>query len=255
MRARCRAGLREPHATSRESPPLLHPLPRRPAGIHPSAIVAADAQVDSTAQVGALVLIGDRAVIGRACHVGPRSFVEEDVTIDEDVHLVGAVTLCHRVQVGARTCIQPGAVIGGDGFGFAPRAGPLDQGAAGRHACGSAPDVEIGANTTIDRGAIERHGASRMASSSITRSRSATTCRIGAHTAIAACVRHFRQHRVGKRCMIGGAVGIAGHITICDDVVVTGLRHGEPFDHRARRILRRHSDRGGRIWRRIVGRV
>jgi UDP-3-O-[3-hydroxymyristoyl] glucosamine N-acyltransferase len=124
------------------------------------------------------------------------------------------------VQIGARTVVQPGAVIGGDGFGFAQERGrwvKVPQTGAVR----VGPDVEIGANTTIDRGAIEdtviEEGVKLDNLIMI-----AHNVRVGAHSALAACVGVSGSTSIGRRCMIGGQVGIGGHLTIADDVIITG---------------------------------
>jgi UDP-3-O-[3-hydroxymyristoyl] glucosamine N-acyltransferase len=209
-----------PHATYARIASLLHPLPAAPAGTHPSAVIAPGARIDPTAHIGALSVIGEGAVIGARAVVGPQCIVEEGATVDEDARLSARVTVCHHVQIGARTVIQPGAVIGGDGFGFAqergrwvkvPQTGSVRVG----------PDVEIGANTTIDRGAIEdtviEEGVKLDNLIMI-----AHNVRVGAHSALAACVGVSGSTSIGRRCMIGGQVGIGGHLTIGDDVVITG---------------------------------
>jgi len=124
------------------------------------------------------------------------------------------------VQIGARSVLQPGVVIGADGFGFAPEKGTwLKVPQVGSVRVGA--DVEVGANTTIDRGAIEdtviEDGVKLDNLIMI-----AHNVRIGAHTAIAACTGVSGSTTIGKRCMIGGMTGFAGHITIADDVVLTG---------------------------------
>ena len=108
-----------PHAAYARIAAVLHPRPQGPAGVHPSAIVAASARIDPTAHIGALCVIGERATVGPRAYLGPHCVLEDDVTLAEDVYLAARVTLCHAVEVGARSVIQPGAVIGGDGFGFA----------------------------------------------------------------------------------------------------------------------------------------
>jgi UDP-3-O-[3-hydroxymyristoyl] glucosamine N-acyltransferase len=154
-------------------------------------------------------------------YVGPRCIVEEDVTLGEDVRLVASVTLCRGVQIGARTVIQPGVVIGGDGFGFAPEQGKwVKVPQVGSVRIGA--DVEIGANTTIDRGAIEdtvvEDGVKFDNQIQV-----GHNVRIGAHTVIAGCTGISGSTVIGRHCIIGGAVGIAGHITICDGVTITGF--------------------------------
>lgn len=209
-----------PHATYARIAAVLHPMPAAPAGIHPTAVVAAGARVDASAHVGALTVIAKDAVVGPRAFVGPQCLLEEGVAVGEDARLASRVTLCQRVQIGPRTVVQPGAVIGGDGFGFAqekgrwikvPQIGTVRVGA----------DVEIGANTTVDRGAIEdtviEEGVKLDNLIMI-----AHNVRVGAHSALAACVGVSGSTRIGRRCMIGGQVGIGGHLTICDDVVITG---------------------------------
>jgi UDP-3-O-[3-hydroxymyristoyl] glucosamine N-acyltransferase len=209
-----------PHATYARIAALLHPAAPLVPGVHPSAVVARSARIDPSAEVCAGVVIGERALIGARVFVGPHCSLEEDVELAADVRLVARVTLCHRVRIGARTVMQPGVVIGGDGFGFAPeKGGWLKVPQVGTVLVGA--DVEIGANTTIDRGAIEdtviEEGVKLdnliMVGHNV---------RIGAHTVIAGCTGISGSAIIGKRCMIGGAVNIAGHLSIADDVVLTG---------------------------------
>jgi UDP-3-O-[3-hydroxymyristoyl] glucosamine N-acyltransferase len=210
-----------PRATFARITTLLHPGPAYPPGVHPSAIVSPTARIDSTAHIGALSIVGDRAVVGPRVYVGPRCVVEEDVSVAEDVRLVASVTLCRGVTIGARTVIQPGVVIGGDGFGFAPEQGKwVKVPQVGSVRIG--PDVEIGANTTIDRGAIEDTVVEEGVKLD-NQIQLGHNVRIGAHSVIAGCTGISGSTVVGKHCIIGGAVGIAGHITICDGVTITGF--------------------------------
>ncbi len=242
-----------PHATFARIATLLYPRPLAPPGIHPTALIAPDAKVDPTAHIGPFVVIGPKVVIGARASIGPHSIVEEGVVVAEDVRLVARVTLCHHVQIGARCVLQPGAVIGADGFGFANDSGRwLAVPQVGSVILG--PDVEIGCNTTIDRGAIGdtvlEEGVKLDNQIQI-----GHNCYIGAHTAMAACVGLSGSVTVGKRCMIGGMAGIVGHLSICDDVAVTGLSMV------SRTITRPGVYSGGipaeeaRTWRRIVGRL
>ncbi|HUA24371.1 MAG TPA: UDP-3-O-(3-hydroxymyristoyl)glucosamine N-acyltransferase [Steroidobacteraceae bacterium] len=209
-----------PHATYARIAAVLHPLPAALPGIHPSAVIAPGARIDPSAHVGALSVIGEGAVIGARAFVGPHCLVDEGATLGEDVRLTTRVTVCHRVEIGARTVIQPGAVIGGDGFGFAQERGRwIKVPQTGTVRVG--PDVEIGANTTIDRGAIEdtiiEEGVKLDNLIMV-----AHNVRIGAHSALAAGVGISGSTTIGRRCMLGGHVGIGGHLTISDDVVITG---------------------------------
>jgi UDP-3-O-[3-hydroxymyristoyl] glucosamine N-acyltransferase len=241
-----------PHATYARIAAVLHPRSHGPAGIHASAIVAESARIDPTVHVGPLCVIGERAVIGPRAYLGAYCVVEDDVTVAEDVYLASRVTLCHAVQIGARTVIQPGAVIGGDGFGFAseqrrwikiPQVGTVRVG----------PDVEIGANTTIDRGAVDdtviEEGVKLDNLIMI-----AHNVHIGAHTAIAALTGISGSTTIGKRCQIAGEVAIGGHLTVCDDVVFLGttmVSHSitEPGVYSSGIPLEKAN-----VWRRMVAR-
>jgi UDP-3-O-[3-hydroxymyristoyl] glucosamine N-acyltransferase len=133
---------------------------------------------------------------------------------------VARVTLCRGVEVGERCVLHPGSVLGADGFGYAPERGTwLKVPQLGTVRVGA--DVEIGSNTTVDRGAIEdtviEAGVKLDNLIQI-----GHNVRIGAHTAVAACTGVSGSTVIGQRCMIGGHVGIAGHLTIGDDVVITG---------------------------------
>jgi len=218
----CKAALllcENPYATYARIAALLHPAPPLAPGVHPTAIVAASAHIDPSAEVGAYSTVGARASIGARAFVGPHCHLDAGVSLAADVRLTARVTLGPGVQIGARSVLQPGAVIGADGFGFAPEKGTwLKVPQLGSVRVGA--DVEVGANTTIDRGAIEdtviEDGVKLDNLVMI-----AHNVRIGAHTAIAACVGVSGSTSIGKRCMIGGMAGFAGHLTIADDVVIT----------------------------------
>jgi len=218
----CKAALllcENPYATYARIAALLHPPPPLAPGVHPTAIVAASAHIDPSAEVGAYTTVGERVSIGARAFVGPHCHLEAGVSLAADVRLTARVTLGPGVQIGARSVLQPGAVIGADGFGFAPEKGTwLKVPQLGSVRVGA--DAEVGANTTIDRGAIEdtvlEDGVKLdnliMVGHNV---------RIGAHTAIAACTGISGSVSIGKRCMIGGMVGIAGHLSVADDVVIT----------------------------------
>jgi UDP-3-O-[3-hydroxymyristoyl] glucosamine N-acyltransferase len=210
-----------PHATYAHIAALLHPLAPLAPGVHASAVVAPTARIDPSAQVAPFCSVGAEVVIGPRCYIGPHCSLEEGAQLAQDVRLVARVSVGARVQIGARTVVQPGVVIGGDGFGFAAERGTwLKVPQVGSVRVG--PDVEIGANTTIDRGAIEdtviEEGVKLDNLIMI-----GHNVRVGAHTAIAACTGVSGSASIGKRCMIGGMVGFAGHINVADDVVVTGM--------------------------------
>jgi len=209
-----------PYATFARIATILHPLAPPEPGVHASAVVAASARIDPSAQVGAYTIIGPKVVVGARAFIGPYCSLEEGVSLAADVRLVARVTLCRAVQIGARAVLQPGVVIGGDGFGFAPERGVwLKVPQLGAVRIGA--DVEIGANTTIDRGALDdtviEEGVKLDNLIQI-----GHNVHIGAHSALAACIGVAGSTTIGKRCMIGGGAGFAGHLTIADDVVITG---------------------------------
>jgi UDP-3-O-[3-hydroxymyristoyl] glucosamine N-acyltransferase len=208
-----------PYASYARMAALLHPPPPPGCGVHASAVVAANARVDPSARIEAYAAIGPGVIVGARSLVGPHCVLGAGVVVADDVRLVARVTLGERVQIGARSVLHPGAVIGADGFGFAPDGGRwVKVPQLGSVRIGA--DVEIGANTTIDCGAIDdtiiEEGVKLDNQIQI-----GHNVRIGAHTAIAGCTGISGSTTIGKRCMIGGMVGIAGHISIADDVVIT----------------------------------
>lgn len=209
-----------PYATYARIAALLHPLPAHVAGVHAAAVVAAGATVDAQAWIGPAAVIEAGARIGARSSIGPGCVVMRDAQVGDDVRLVANVTICAGVRIGDRTLIHPGVVIGADGFGLAPDRGQwIKVPQVGSVEIGR--DVEIGANTTIDRGAIDNTviGDGVKLDNQI---QIGHNVRIGAHTVIAGCTGISGSTTIGERCMIAGQVGIAGHLTVCDDVVVTG---------------------------------
>ena len=209
-----------PHAIYARIAAELHPQASARGGVHASAVVAASARIDPSAEIGPYASVGENVTIGARSLVGAHCVIEADVTLATEVRLTARVTLGRGVQIGARSVLQPGVVVGADGFGFAPDQGRwLKVPQLGTVQVGA--DVEIGANTTIDRGALEdtviEDGVKLDNLIMI-----GHNARIGAHTVIAGCTGVSGSTTIGKRCMIGGAVGITGHISIADDVVITG---------------------------------
>ena len=201
---------------------LLHPQTQAQAtaGIHPSAVVSDGARIAPSAAVGPLAVIEAEAEIGERAFVGAGCIVQRGARIGADTRLIARVTVYPGVRIGQRCILHAGAVVGADGFGFAPDAGTwVKVPQVGSVQIGD--DVEIGANTTIDRGAIDdtvvEHGV--KLDNLIQVGHNVT---IGAHTVVAGCTGISGSTSIGRRCMIGGGVGFAGHLTIADDVVVTG---------------------------------
>ncbi|MGD0502195.1 MAG: UDP-3-O-(3-hydroxymyristoyl)glucosamine N-acyltransferase [Steroidobacteraceae bacterium] len=199
---------------------LLYPETKAAPGVHPTAVVSAAAHVAASATIEALAVIEEDVEIGERAVVGPGCIVQRGARVGADTRLVARVNLYPGVVLGERGLVHAGAVIGADGFGFAsdrgtwfkvPQVGSVRIG----------DDVEIGANTTIDRGAIGdtvvEHGAKLDNQIQV-----AHNVIIGAHTAIAACTGISGSTVIGQRCLIGGMVGFAGHLNIADDVMITG---------------------------------
>ncbi|PMS35182.1 UDP-3-O-[3-hydroxymyristoyl] glucosamine N-acyltransferase [Trinickia symbiotica] len=201
--------------------------PALPHGVHPSAVVDPSAQVAKTAVIGPHVVIEAGAIVDEGARLDANVFVGRGTTIGEGSHLYPNVTVYHGCKIGPRAIVHAGAVIGSDGFGFAP-----DFTGAGDARTGTwvkipqvggvtiAADVEIGANTTIDRGAM----ADTVIEECVKIDNLVQighNCRIGAYTVIAGCAGIAGSTTIGKHCMIGGAVGIAGHVTLGDYVIVT----------------------------------
>jgi len=200
---------------------LFDPKPKAVAGIHPSAVVAEDAQVDASASIGPFAVIESGARIGANVSIGAHCFIGARCVVGEGGWLAPRVTLYHDVTIGKRVVIQSGAVIGGEGFGFANEKGIWRKIAQiGGVTIGD--DVEIGVNTAVDRGALSdtRIGDGVKLDNQI---QIAHNVQIGDHTAMAACVGISGSARIGKHCMLAGGVGLVGHIDICDNVFVSGM--------------------------------
>jgi UDP-3-O-[3-hydroxymyristoyl] glucosamine N-acyltransferase len=210
-----------PHALFARIAAVLYPEPAPSPGVHASAVVDQTARIDASAEVAAHAVIAHGAVIGARSLIGPACLIGPQVQIGADCRLVARVTLGQRTQLGARVIIHPGAVIGADGFGYAREgASWLKVPQIGAVRIGD--DVEIGANTTIDRGAMDDTVIAEGVKLD-NQIQLGHNVQIGAHTAIAACTGISGSTRIGARCMIGGQCGFAGHIVICDDVVITGM--------------------------------
>ncbi|CAM3069452.1 UDP-3-O-(3-hydroxymyristoyl)glucosamine N-acyltransferase [Pseudomonas floridensis] len=200
---------------------LFDPKPKASAGIHPTAIIADDAVIDPSASVGAFVVVESGARIAAQVTLGAHCFIGARCEIGEGGWLAPRVTLYHDVRIGKRVVIQSGAVLGGEGFGFANEKG-VWQKIAQIGGVSIGDDVEIGVNTAIDRGALAdtRIGNGVKLDNQI---QIAHNVQIGDHTAMAACVGISGSTKIGKHCMLAGGVGLVGHIEICDGVFITGM--------------------------------
>ena len=208
-----------PYATYAKVATLLHPPVPVIPGVHPSAAVAADARVSASATIGAHAVIGPHVTIGQRARIGAGCVIGRGAAVGDDALLHANVTIYDGCVLGPRAVVHSGAVIGADGFGMAEEAGRwLKIPQIGRVVIGA--DVEIGANTTIDRGAIDdtviEDGVKLDNQIQI-----GHNCRIGAHTAIAGCVGIAGSVHIGRNCKIGGAAMIVGHLEIADGTTIS----------------------------------
>ena len=204
---------------------LFNPPPAFKGGIHPSAIIHSDARISNSAVIAEFVSIGRGADIGEGVSIGAGCVIGEGAVIGAHTRLAARVTLYAGCTIGARGVVHSGVVIGADGFGFAPdfSAGngswvKIPQ--TGRVVIGD--DCEIGANTTIDRGAIDDTliGNDVKLDNQI---QIGHNCTIGDHTIISGCVGIAGSANIGSRVMIGGAAGILGHLDICDGAIISAM--------------------------------
>lgn len=210
---------RNPHAYFARVSALFNPQRALRPGVHPTAVIDPTASVAGDVEVGPCAVIGGGARVGAGCLIGAGSSIGDGVTVGKGTRLQANVTVYHDCVIGERGILHSGVVIGADGFGFAREDGRwIKVPQVGRVVIGD--DVEIGANTTVDRGALDdtviEEGVKLDNQIQI-----GHNVRIGAHTVIAAFAGIAGSARIGRRCMLGGGCGIAGHITIGDDVIVS----------------------------------
>jgi UDP-3-O-[3-hydroxymyristoyl] glucosamine N-acyltransferase len=199
---------------------VLHPPASPSAGIHSSAVVAGTARISPDAHLAANVVVGENSVVSDGVVIGPNSIIGDNCSVGVGTRLIAKVTLVDDVVIGARCIVHPGAVIGCDGFGNAmSNTGWVKVPQVGGVRIGN--DVEIGANTTIDRGAIEHTVIENGVRLDNLVQIAHNVC-VGEHSALAAMTGISGSTAIGKRCMFGGQTGTVGHLTICDDVIVTG---------------------------------
>ena len=211
----------DPYVAYAKAASLLHPTEKKLPGIHASASIDPSAKIGANVSIGANVVIEQAVIIEDDVVIGPGCVIEHDVVIRKAANLRPNVTLCFGVKIGERTIIHPGVVIGADGFGIAndnghwikvPQVGSVNIG----------NDVEIGANTTIDRGAIDDTVIADgvKLDNQIQIGHNVT---IGKHSVIAGCTGIAGSTSIGEYCAIGGGTGMAGHINIASGVQLTGM--------------------------------
>lgn len=212
---------RDPYAAFAKISALFERRPTPAPGIHPTAVVDPTATIHPAASIGPLACIGARSSVAAGAVVGPGCVVGEDCEVGEGSELVARVTLVVRVRLGRRVRIHPGAVLGAAGFGLAMEHGRwLNVPQLGGVVVGD--DCEIGANTTIDRGALGDTVLEEdvRLDNQIQIGHNAL---IGAHTAMAGCAAVAGSARIGRHCLVGGGAGILGHLEVCDRAVVTAM--------------------------------
>ncbi|HED19116.1 MAG TPA: UDP-3-O-(3-hydroxymyristoyl)glucosamine N-acyltransferase [Gammaproteobacteria bacterium] len=210
-----------PYACYARAVRLIYPQDAAPCGIHPAAVVDLDAHVDPGAWIDAGSIIAAGARIGPSVQVGPACVVGNDVVIGDGSQLVARVTVLAGSHIGKRVVLHPGAVIGSDGFGMAQIDGRWEKvPQLGSVRIGD--DVDIGANTTIDRGALQDTiiEAGVKIDNQVQVGHNVS---IGAHTAIAGCVGISGSARIGRHCTLAGGVGLVGHLEIVDNVHITAM--------------------------------
>ena len=212
---------KDPYAAFAKISALFDHRPVLAPGIHPSAAIDPAATVSPDAHVGPFVSIGPGSRVEAGATIGPGCVIGEDCVVGEGCELVARVTLVRRVRLGKRVLIHPGAVLGADGFGLAMEHGRwLKVPQLGGVVVGD--DGEIGANTTIDRGALDDTVLEEDVRLD-NQIQIGHNVRIGAHTAMAGCSAVAGSATIGRYCLIGGGAGILGHLEVCDRVVVTAM--------------------------------
>jgi UDP-3-O-[3-hydroxymyristoyl] glucosamine N-acyltransferase len=208
----------DPYSSYARIAGLFCPQPTALPGIHESAVVDDSARIGAKVHVGAQAVIGPGCEIGEGASIGPGCVLLSNCRIGAEATLVANVTLCEGVVLGKRVIIHPGAVIGADGFGLAfdkdhwikvPQMGSVEIG----------DDSEIGANTTIDRGAIDNTVLEEdVRIDNLVQI--GHNVHIGAHSALAGCVGISGSTRIGRYCLFAGRSGASGHLDIADRTTV-----------------------------------
>ncbi len=208
----------DPYVSFAKIAALFERAPAPAPGVHPSAVVAPGADVAADASIGPFCVVGEGAVVAAGAVLGAHCIVGERCHVGAQTRLVARVTLVRDVTLGRRVLVHPGAVIGADGFGLAfdadhwikvPQLGGVRIG----------DDCEIGANTTIDRGALGDTVLEDDVRLDNQIQIAHNVC-VGAHTAMAGCAAVAGSTRIGRNCLIGGGAGIVGHIHIGDRVTI-----------------------------------
>jgi UDP-3-O-[3-hydroxymyristoyl] glucosamine N-acyltransferase len=199
---------------------LFSEIPSMTPGIHPTAIIGRNCTIPESVRIGAYSVIGDNVSLGENTQIGSHCVIQQDCQLGENCRLYDRVTLYYQTQLGNNVTIHSGAVLGADGFGFANEKGKwIKIHQLGRAVIGN--NVDIGANTTIDRGALK----DTIIEDDViidNQVQIAHNVKIGQGSAIAACTGIAGSTTIGKYCQLGGSVGVNGHIKLADHVKVVG---------------------------------
>ena len=216
----------DPYVAYAQVSALFAAQSRAAQGCHPSSVVDHTARIAASASIGAGVVIGARAQIGENVQIDARCVIGDDVVLGDDVHLWPNVTLYRDVWIGAGSSVHSASVIGADGFGYARGNDGVQHKIAQLGGVRIGAQVEIGANTTVDRGAIE-HTVIEDGVKIDNQVQIGHNCVIGAHTLICGCVGIVGSTRIGAHCVLAGGVGVGGDgpISISDGVIVSGMTH------------------------------
>jgi UDP-3-O-[3-hydroxymyristoyl] glucosamine N-acyltransferase len=214
----------DPYVAYAKIAAIFETHPAAPQGVHPTAVVSPDAVVSPGASIGPCCVVEAGAVIEDGVVLGPHCVIGPGCTVGAQSRLVARVTLVMRVTLGKRVLVHPGAVIGSDGFGLAFEKADSHPGAwvkipqLGGVRIGD--DCEIGANTTIDRGALDDTVLEEDVRLD-NQIQIAHNVYIGAHTAMAGCSAAAGSAKIGRYCQIGGNAGVLGHLELADRVTIT----------------------------------
>jgi|TARA_B110000240_G_scaffold114420_1_gene128405 UDP-3-O-[3-hydroxymyristoyl] glucosamine N-acyltransferase len=211
----------DPYVAYAKIATLLNPPKKITTGISPTAMIEAGVTILKTVSIGPQVVIEANVILADNVVIGAGTVLQDEVIVGENTRIAENVTICHGVEIGKNVVIHPGVVIGADGFGIVNDKGKwIKIPQIGRVKIGD--NVEIGANTTVDRGAIEDTviGDGVKLDNQIQVGHNVI---IGNNTVIAGCSGVAGSTIIGENCIIGGGVGIGGHIEIADNVIITGM--------------------------------
>jgi UDP-3-O-[3-hydroxymyristoyl] glucosamine N-acyltransferase len=213
--------IEDPHSAYLTLAKLFEKQFKKVPGIHPTAVIGSGCEISATASIGPYCVIGENCRIGENTSINSHAVIKDNVSIGKDVLIASHVVLYHDVLIGDRVVIHAGAIIGKEGFGMV-RSGTGWEKIPHLGTVILEDDVEIGCNTTIDRGALDNTLLKKgvKLDNQIQVGHGVV---IGENTIIAGCTGIAGSTRIGKNCMIGGAVAINDNITICDNVIFTAM--------------------------------